>query len=354
MTTDGLPYITDDLPGIGGRLKSAPSDFVVEEIPLYEPSGEGDHVYLTIRREGRTTREVTEALARLLSCYETDVGAAGLKDKHARVTQAISVYYPAGEPAELGHRVEDALQVEVLQAVRHRNKLKTGHLLGNRFVITIGEVGVEGLEPARVIAQALLERGVPNFYGDQRFGNTGDNALKGREVLEGGGPRPRWLRRFLVSAYLSSLFNTWLQERIGRGEWDRIFVGDIAKKAGTGGLFEVTDAVADQARLERHEITWTGPIFGSRLTRATGRPGEIESELESRAGLGQEVLRRHRANGTRRAGRLLLESCAITPRDGRLEFSFALPKGSYATTVMREFMKSPTVVEGLEEDRVSP
>ena len=227
-----LPFITDALPGIGGEIKSEPGHFVVEEIPLYELSGVGDHIYVRFTREGWTTKALAERLTNLFGLRGVDVGWAGLKDKEARVTQTLSLLMPGAAESEVARRIEAELPVDVLSVKRHGNKLKAGHLLGNRFHIVLRDPNQDSLESARAIAERLLAVGVANYYGRQRFGIKGDNATRGRELLTGRGPRDRWLRRLLLSAYQSELFNQWLSERIQRGWFDQIFGGDIAKKDG--------------------------------------------------------------------------------------------------------------------------
>lgn len=337
---DDLPYITRELPGVGGAIKVEPAHFVVEELPLYEASGEGQHVYVRLTREGWTTRALQDKLAQLFGLRDVDVGCAGRKDKHARTTQTFSLSLPNADETVVARRIKDNLPVEVEWVRRHRNKIKAGHLLGNRFRIVVLGADRHALPQAEAIVQALRERGLPNFYGPQRFGREGDNADRGREILvTGRGPRERWLRRLLLRAYQSALFNTWLVRRIERGWFERLLDGDVAKKRDTGGLFEVEDATVEQPRFECDEITYTGPIYGSRMWWATGEPGEMERELLEQAEVTVEMLDRAHLNGSRRRARLLLDDLEVEPHPDGLLFTFSLPKGCYATTVLREVMK---------------
>ncbi|MFB0534386.1 MAG: tRNA pseudouridine(13) synthase TruD, partial [Anaerolineae bacterium] len=318
MSTDlteiqSLPFMTADLPGTGGEIKAESAHFVVEEIPLYEPVGEGEHVYVRLTREGWTTRALQQQLTSLFGLREVDVGCAGLKDKHARVTQTFSLLVRDVDEATVAGRIQEALPVEVVWAKRHRNKLRRGHLLGNRFRIVVLHPQPEAMARAEAIAQALQARGLPNFYGVQRFGIDGDNARRGREVLLGRGPRERWLRRFLLSAYQAALFNAWLTERMRRGWFERLLTGDIAKKTDTGGLFEVMDAAVELPRFQRGEITYTGPIYGARMRWASGEPVELERTVLERAEVTTEMLRRARLDGSRRPARLFLSDLSIEP-----------------------------------------
>jgi tRNA pseudouridine13 synthase len=345
LTTDltqiqSLPFITADLPGIGGEIKAEPDHFVVEEVPLYEPVGEGEHVYVRLTREGWTTRTLQQRLTSFFDLREVDVGCAGLKDKHARVTQTFSLLLHDVDEATVVRRIQEALPVEVVWAKRHRNKLRRGHLLGNRFRIVVLRPEPEAVARAEAIAQVLQAHGLPNFYGVQRFGIDGDNAQRGREVLLGRGPRERWLKRFLLSAYQAALFNAWLTERIQRDWFERLLTGDIAKKTDTGGLFEVMDAEVELPRFQQREITYTGPIYGARMRWASGEPGELERMVLERAEVTTEMLRRARLDGSRRPARLYLNDLSIELHPDGLLFTFTLPKGAYATTVLREFMKT--------------
>jgi tRNA pseudouridine13 synthase len=335
-----LSFITADLPGIGGEIKAEPAHFVVEEIPLYQPVGQGEHIYACLTREGWTTRALQKRLTNLFGLREVDVGCAGLKDKHARVTQTFSLLLRDADEATVARRIREALPVEVAWTRRHRNKLRRGHLLGNHFHIVVLHPEQEAMARAEAIARALQARGLPNYYGAQRFGIDSDNARRGREVLLGQGPRERWLKRFLLSAYQAALFNAWLTERIRRGWFERLLTGDIAKKTDTGGLFEVREAEVELSRFKQKEITYTGPIYGSRMRWASGEPGELEQMVLETAEVTTEMLRRARLDGSRRPARLFLDDLSIESHPEGLLFTFTLPKGAYATTVLREFMKT--------------
>lgn len=328
-----MKLITADLPGLGGTIKVEPTDFVVEEMPLYAPCGEGHHVYVTLTREGQTTRTLQEGLQRLFGLREVDIGCAGLKDKQARATQTFSLLTNVA-PDEVRRRIEGELSVTVDDVARHINKLKRGHLLGNRFRILV--TGAAG-DPAP-IAAALRERGCPNYYGPQRFGFRGDNAQRGLEALRGRGPRKRWEHKFLLSALQADLFNRWLDARIERGWYDRLLAGDVAKKRDTGGLFTVEGD--ESARFERREIDYTGPIYGHEMMAATGEPGALEAEVLAAAEIDDAQMKRAKLNGSRRPSRIWLGDLLIEPAAAGLWFSFSLPKGSYATTVLREFTKT--------------
>lgn len=174
-------YLTAQLPGTGGTLKENPADFRVEEIPLYLPAGSGEHLYVTIEKEGMTTSDLVQKLSRDLKLAPRAIGYAGLKDARAITVQTFSL---------TGIKAEDALAlqipgVRVLSAIPHRNKLRLGHLAGNRFIIRLRDVDPAAATLARDILQVLQDLGVPNSFGAQRYGNLGNSHRIGRAILRG-------------------------------------------------------------------------------------------------------------------------------------------------------------------------
>ncbi|MFB6285384.1 MAG: tRNA pseudouridine(13) synthase TruD [Candidatus Bipolaricaulia bacterium] len=336
------PLITPDLAGIGGDLKVEPAHFVVEEIPLYAPTGEGEHVYVSVTREGWTTRELQREIADLFDLKNNHLGCAGLKDKHARATQTFSLHLLEADPDEVAEGIQTELGVTVEWATRHANKIRRGHLIGNRFAITLlnPDGPQSALDRAQSIARALRQRGLPNYFGTQRLGEDCENARHGREILLGQREkRGRWIRRFLMSAYQSWLFNRWLAERIRLGWFAEIHIGDVAKKTDTGGLFNVDDLDQERPRFDRDEITYTGPIYGHRLWWARGDPGELEARVVAEEGITDRHWAQAQLKGTRRRARIVPHDLEVEAHPDGLRFSFALPKGAYATTVLREFQR---------------
>ncbi len=334
-----LPTITPELPGTGGEIKIEPAHFIVEEVPLYPPTGEGEHLFVQLTREGQTTREVVENLARALNIAPNGIGYAGLKDKRARVTQVFSL--PGVRP-ERAERVIRDLGYEVAWATPHNRKLRPGHLLGNRFTITIlHPTAQDALARAEAIVRALEERGLPNFFGAQRFGQYGDNAEQGLAILMDKKRRPRqkWLSRLLISAYQSQLFNDYLTLRIQRGLFATILAGDLAKKTDTGGMFLVEDVETEQARFDRREITFTGPLFGYKMRQPQAEAAALEAEILATSPVTPEQWRKHRTDGNRRVGRIFLRPIEMKPAPQGLRLTFYLPKGAYATILLREVMK---------------
>jgi tRNA pseudouridine13 synthase len=334
------PYISTDTAPIAGVIKQRPEDFEVEELPLYAACGEGTHLFVSIEKRGLTTQDAVRDLARALGIAPRDVGYAGMKDAVGITRQRLSVEHidPARVLA-LKHA-----RMRVLGVERHGNKLKLGHLAGNRFTILVRSVPQGRESDARAVLDLLERRGVPNYFGPQRFGLRGDSWQVGRALLRGdfqealavfagragaldrgavlkartlfdqgeyeraGKAWPRGFRdslravgrlartgdarkavtsidrnllRFLVSSYQSYLFNNLLAKRLG--SFDRVFVGDMAHKEDNGAMFEVLDESVESARAERFEISPSGPLFGKRMSPTQGEPARWEAEVLSEA-----------------------------------------------------------------------
>lgn len=338
-----LPYAIDDVEPIPGTIKGDYEDFRVEEIPLYAPCGEGDHVYLLIEKRGLTTHQAVRDVGRALGVKPQNIGAAGNKDARAVTRQTLSVEHV---PLE---RIEALFlpRLTVLGVSRHRNKLKTGHLWGNRFTIRMRETDPGRVDDVRRVLDRLHRTGVPNYFGPQRFGNRGDTWKIGQALLRGdlaeaacliaGRPSPedtgavaearalfdagdyrgsadtwpsgfqecvsvaRGMMRYrgdaeravkslskktlglYVSAVQSELFNRVLAERIR--EMDRLMDGDVAWKHENGAAFLVENAAVEQPRADRFEISPTGPMFGKRMKSPEHRAAALENEVLATAGM---------------------------------------------------------------------
>ncbi|HSN92141.1 MAG TPA: tRNA pseudouridine(13) synthase TruD [Anaeromyxobacteraceae bacterium] len=335
-----LPLVTAELPGSGGLLRRTPEDFRVDELPAYQPSGAGPHLYLRVEKRGRTTRDALRALAGRLGVPERDAGYAGMKDREAVATQWLS--FPVARDPDPAGLAEPGLRV--LEVSRHGNKLRPGHVRANRFSIAVrgGD-----LERARACAAALGARGLPNFFGPQRFGAEGRNAEVGRALVRGQATpearraaRDRFLRRLSLSAYQALLFNRWLSERMADGLFASALRGDVLKKLDTGGLFTCADPAADGPRVERFEVSPAGPMFGHRLRPAEHEALAREERLLAAEGITLSDFARGggEAEGTRRAARLPV-AVALEPLQDGYRAAFELPRGSYATVLLRELAK---------------
>ena len=322
-------------------LRTHLDDFVVDELPAYEASGSGEHLFVTVRKRGVNTLDVLGGFAAALGVDARASGFAGMKDRHAVATQTFSFPFPL-QRAESDARAVSLPGVEVLDVRRHGNKLKPGHLLGNRFTVTLRGIDAASLDDVAARLAALAS-GVPNAFGPQRFGRDGDNPERALAWLGGRerGPRDRREQRLLFSALQALLFNEVLAERRARGDWDRPLAGDLVKKRDTGGLFLCTDAVADGERAARGEVSPTGPLFGAKMRPAEGEPGEVERQILARHVDAAEAFERHRAlgEGTRRSLRLVpdaLRVARLADDPSGLRTEFVLPKGAYATTLLGE------------------
>lgn len=405
-------YLTATLPGTGGSLRREPADFVVEEVPLYEPCGEGNHLYLTVEKTGITTFDLLRQLAKALDCPERDIGYAGLKDARAITRQTVSV--PLRQPLDV-----TALQlsgVRILDAKRHRNKLRLGHLAGNRFRIRIHQPVPEAVIRAEAILGVLQDLGVPNRFGDQRYGVLGNSHRIGRAIVTGdfatavreiiGDPTeilhpdwqaaasafragdlvtamnrlprhchpeqrllaalragqssrdavltlPRKLLRLYLSAYQSSLFDRLVDMRLHA--LGRLWPGDLACKHVNGACFEVTEVATEQPRADAFEISPTAPLYGCKVRLASGQAGLLEQSLLDKERLPPAAFRLPGGltmEGERRPLRVPLSELSVQTDQDDLLLAFRLPKGSFATAVLHEVMKSgsapPEMIDTME------
>ena len=394
-----MTWLTSDLPGTGGAYKATPTDFQVEEIPLYPCSGKGEHLYLWIEKEGISTHELLNQLKKGLRIKDREIGYAGLKDANAKTRQMISV------PAACRKQLEQLYlrKSKILQTQRHGNKLRLGHLAGNRFTIILRDTHPEAEQRAIAILKKLEQHGVPNRFGEQRYGALGNSAILGRlllqekysafcrellgdpkqirnsdwqaaatayrhndlnaclqslpkrmrdeqrlvrTLLDGKGHRPavmsiqRNLLRLYLSAYQAQLFDDLLGQRLPN--LGQLHNGDIAYKHDNGACFHIENASLEQPRADRLEISPTAPLFGFKVMQASGQPGIAEQLLLRENGLTLESWRLERGlamPGERRPLRVPLFQPSAAQTDSGLKLTFSLPKGSYATSVLLEIMK---------------
>ena len=333
-----LPFVTDALPGIGGAIKAAPEHFVVEEALPYAPCGEGEHVYVTFRRTGYNTADAARMMQSCLGLAPSDVGWGGRKDKTAVAVQTFSLRCGVSRPLNEIEKALAELPFDILAVDRHLNKIKIGHVAANRFSIIVSQPEADALPCALKIAERLKRTGVPNYFGPQRFGNGMRNIYRGFALFE---PQKRRSKdKFMVSVVQAALFNIWLRHRIQDGNFQKLLPGDIAKKTATGGMFVVADLPVESQRFNSGEIIYTGPIYGFKMKMAQDAAGEQEAMLIDKFGLSPENFRRLRSPGSRRQAILSLSDLTVGQVDEGIRFTFTLPAGAYATTVMREFIHS--------------
>jgi tRNA pseudouridine13 synthase len=315
------------------RIRTEPEDFRVEELPLYPPSGEGEHTFVRVEKRLVTTEEVASALAHAAGVRARDVGYAGRKDRLAVATQWLSV--PRLDPQRaLDLRLEG---IRVLEAILHGHKLRTGQLRGNRFEIAVRSVDDEAREAARAKLAEIGRVGMANAFGSQRFGRAGRNVEIGARLLRGEiALKDRRKARFAISALQSAVFNDVLAARpTGIGEFE---LGDIAVLHGSGGQFLIEDVEREQPRAAAFEISPTGPIFGNRVIEPAGEVALREKAALELRGICLTDLRPPsgiRLRGARRALRVRPDNARMRDFPGGFWLEFELPPGSYATVLIR-------------------
>ena len=330
-----------------GRIKVEPEDFQVEELPAYLPSGEGEHLYLWVEKRDVSAEYLTGLLSRTLGISRDSIGMAGQKDRRAVTRQWVSIPGEAeGRLSSLDDLASQGL-VKVLSSARHRNKLRTGHLVGNRFSILVRTDDPQALEIATRIAERVRAEGVPNRYGDQRFG-IGDSTLAwGRDLLTGARSsreiephRRRSFLRFALSSVQSDLFNAVIQIRENQGSLRRVLSGDVLQVIASGGCFITDDLTVDQTRVDSREIVPTGPIFGVKMKSPTGDAYELEQQVLTASGF--EVKHFEAFSqlmpGARRALVVYPNDVEVIADPLGVRVAFSLPPGAYATTVLSEFV----------------
>ncbi len=342
-----------------------PEDFIVEEIPLYEPSRTGTHTYFAIRKRNLSTMEAINRIARELQVHTRNIGYAGLKDKNAITTQVLSV---EGVTLEQVLSMEQP-SIEVLWAERHTHKLRVGHLRGNRFELTLRDIPHGTLTQIKTAMDRLNTEGVPNRFGVQRFGNKNDSHLIGKALIKsdwetvkcyilanGDIPQqkfdrkpietvvnaiPHRLRRLYLSAYQAHLFNRILEERMPH--LGKLLHGDIAVKHSNGAPFLVEHAPLEQPRADALEISPSGPIFGYKMRMPSGDVRDLEISVLADDGIRLEKFRKVagiRLPGTRRPLRMPIQPHEISIADNHegIRLSFTLPAGGYATVVLDKLL----------------
>ncbi len=337
--TSTLPYVSDgEEPPIAAEIRVEVEDFRVSEIPAYSPSGEGDHLFVRFEKRALDTVEAVRRIARALGVDARGAGWAGLKDRHAITEQWAS--FEHADAARLDAEIEG---VTILESARHNNKLRTGHLHGNRFDLLLRGADPSGLDATRALLQELQTRGLPAYFGPQRFGREGRNLPDAARWLMQGGraPQKRFRRKLLVSSLQSAIFNELLAERVREGTLGSVIEGDLLQKVDSGGLFVSEDRARDAERASAFEVSATGPMFGAKMRWPEGEALAREERALARWGLTRDALRRFKkaGSGTRRRYRFKLDDVQLDPVEHGLRLRFTLPAGAYATVVLREVLR---------------
>jgi len=338
-------------------FRQSPRDFVVEEIPLYEFSGEGEHLILNIRKKGLSTAELVGIIARYLGIKNREIGYAGLKDKHAMTKQYISIH----------KKYEEAMEsfthdnIKILSKTMHKNKIKIGHLKGNRFYIKLKKVNPTSAQKIDEVLKNIDKFGMPNFFGYQRFGNNGDNHILGKKLAKGEARErnPR-IKKLLINAYQSHLFNLWLSKRVeintlinnfevkelesilnmsnnqvqklkNQEHPFKLINGDIMQHYPYGRLFDYTGDEEDIQRFNDRNISVTGLLCGKKVKLSSDMAGVIEKDFDDEINV----------DGTRRYAWIYPTDIEgrFNKIEAQYELNFTLPKGSYATVLLEEIAK---------------
>lgn len=322
-------------PPLRGTTRQQDADFRVVEELGFEPSGAGEHALLQVEKQGANTEWVARQLARFAGVAPVGVGFAGLKDRHAVTQQAFTVHLPGRPDPDWGAAAIPG--VRVLSATRHARKLPRGALRGNRFELVVREVAGDRDAAAARLA-ALAARGLPNAFGEQRFGRAGGN-LDAARAMFAGRRVERAERSILLSAARSAVFNAVLGARLADGSWERLEEGDVAQLDGTGSVFgPVSPDAALAERCARLDIHPTGPLWGRGEPRTAGavRARELaaaEALPDLAAGLVAAGL-----DQERRALRVAVRGLAHRWDGDTLHLAFSLPAGAYATALLRELL----------------
>jgi tRNA pseudouridine13 synthase len=326
-------------PPVSGRLRSAPEDFVVDEVLGFEPDGAGSHALLVVEKRGANTGWVASQLARAAGVAARDVGWSGQKDRNALTRQAFTLPWPAQTPvagclefAGEGYRV--------LRADRHGRKLRPGSHRANRFALRVRAVA--GDLDALVARLGLVgERGVPDYFGPQRFGRHGANLERARAwAVTGDAPRDRSARSFALSAARSALFNTVLAERVRRGDWDRLLPGEAVMLDGRRSFFRAGDIDETLvARCVAMDVHPSGPLWGRGASPAEGVALAVESAVTHEEPGLRALLEGEGLDHERRALRLPVRGLRWSLERDDLLLEFELPRGAFATAVLHEILR---------------
>jgi tRNA pseudouridine13 synthase len=321
-------------PACSARFRSEPSDFVVDEHVDVPEHATGAHWWLRITKTGLNTKDVVRALAELGSARARRIGYAGLKDRHAVTSQWFSVPLENLEPETIVDRMPEGMVLEEWRRARHA--VRRGGLRANRFRIRLRQVTGE---PAALSSRLdRIVHGVPNYFGEQRFGRRGENLVRARRLFDGTlGSVPRFERGLYLSAARSWLFNLVLAERVRQGNWNQLLEGEAVMLDGSRSWFRLQEPPATLAeRLEAFDIHPSGPLVGTGERATQGPCADLEDEALATESELVTGLQHWRLRAERRSLRLIPRELAWSWEDQDLLLSFALPPGTFATTVLRE------------------
>ncbi|AMP92607.1 tRNA pseudouridine(13) synthase TruD [Legionella pneumophila] len=326
------------IPNSTATFKLFPEDFQVNELLEGQFSGEGEHIVLKIEKRGLTTEEVVKSLARLINKPIKLISYAGLKDKQALTTQWLSIH----APGEIINSIEtlEAPGWKILECTRHNKKLRPGFLSGNHFTITLRDVSNEADLIHRI--EQIKLKGVPNYFGEQRFGRDGGNLIKAEEMLVHGRKiKDKFLKGMYFSAARAWLYNLILSRRVKDSSWNQPLLGDVMQLSGSNSIF-VTDKNMDEQlvkRISEKDISPASPLPGKSKNLVNGKALQIINEVYAEWSAWLDGLEKNGLEEAWRANILYAEQIEYTIKQDTLELSFILPAGSYATVILRELVQ---------------
>ncbi len=327
-----LPWLLGK-PQAKAQLKSTPEDFEVTEQFDVTLSGRGEHLWIRLEKRQWATPQAVAAVAKALGVDRRDVSYSGLKDKQAISRQWLSVWLP-GKQAPEGWQQQLPAGMTVLKEGRHERKLKRGSHQGNQFVIWLRQVSDVAAVEARL--QQITALGVPNYFGSQRFG-INDSNLNDAEALFNGARLPRWRESLVLSAVRSALFNLMVAARIEQHPWPSLLVGDRAQLAGSRSFFAV-EQLDDSllARLASGDIAPTAALWGRGEPESDGWAKASEQAIAAAHPLWCQLLERVGLEQERRLISLRPAALSWQWQGSDLQLRFSLPRGCFATSVIRE------------------
>ncbi|SES79812.1 tRNA pseudouridine(13) synthase TruD [Thalassotalea agarivorans] len=329
------------------QMRSSMADFQVDELLPFEPCGEGEHYLLHIEKTGANTVFVARQLAKFFDVKEKFVSYAGLKDRFAVTTQWFGVHVPGKQTYDF-----DGLQIEgvkLLQAKRHNKKLKTGALLGNKFTLVLRNVSDANLLAQRW--EKISKTGVPNYFGEQRFGIEGNNIAQAKAMFDGKRIKDKKKRSIYLSAARSLIFNDVVSKRIAQSHFEQPILGDVFMLSGTQSIFaaeKIDDDIID--RFNRYDIDITAPLWGKGELASFGQAAEIEQMVADAHQDFCDGLKKFGLKQERRRIRLMPEQTNIAIAGDDVTLTFFLPAGCFATTILRELTQYEDLTQRAQHD----
>ena len=328
----------NETPTLTGVIRTSPEDFKVDEMFSFDFTGEGEHALIHIEKTDTNTDWLARQIAEVSGLKKGDVSYAGLKDRKAVTTQWFSVWLP-GKP-DPDWSLLNSKNVKVLDSCRHNRKLRRGSLLGNQFTLVVRDVEGDASDLKQRM-NIIKQSGVPNYFGEQRFGIDGRNLEKAEIMFGGKREKDRFKRSIYLSAARSAMFNDVLSQRVEMNKWADGISGDVMLLDNSHSYFlaEVIDEKIIQ-RLQEHDIHPSGPLWGRGELLSKGLVSELESKLPSKFKVFDIGLKNARLDQDRRSLRLSVKNLEwdYDEKNKLLNLSFFLPAGGYATSVLREIL----------------